>query len=466
MGLQDDIAYVSILLASIAFGKVFRMIPPELSSDGKRTFNARRYVSTVAGLVICYLVSGVHTIHLILQILGNIIILKCVPVKKCHILSFIWCFSYLTLFRLSARLGLPEPPPHTNAIILILTLKMVGLAFEVHDSLGEADAQNGDLLDPSVSDVFHYSLGHIGLITGPYYKYQTWRGLYNDSWNPAVSGAEGCESSALKRAKNVPFYVVMFLASGYLFPLGVVQTPEWKENHGLLYKLFYMMPVFFNFRMRIYAGFTLSECACIMAGLGAYPQCSQPRPGQGPTRPEKLESAKDEELKLINFETVHNIDEWGSDFVPSMREALRCWNMTVQHWLVFTVYKRFPIKSLRTAMVMLVSSIWHGVHPGYYLSLGSVPLCLMVEDYYRRIVRNKLSEEGQRFYDWVGWFVRMRWFDYLGMGFLLLNIDTTMDYWSSVYYAGHVSLVIFGVLGMILVNPLMKIIIKQDLKEE
>ena len=61
-----------------------------------------------------------------------------------------------------------------------------------------------------------------------------------------------------------------------------------------------------------------------------------------------------------------------------MREALRCWNMTVQHWLVFIVYKRWPVRSLRTAMVMLVSSVWHGVHPGYYLSLGSVPLCLMV----------------------------------------------------------------------------------------
>ena len=134
--------------------------------ERKQTHYIYRYVSTVAGLVICYLVSGVHTLHLILQILGNIIILKCVPVKKCHILSFIWCFSYLTLFRLSARLGLPEPPPHTNAIILILTLKMVGLAFEVHDSHREADAQNGVLLDPSVSDVFHYSLGHIGLITG------------------------------------------------------------------------------------------------------------------------------------------------------------------------------------------------------------------------------------------------------------------------------------------------------------
>ena len=32
--------------------------------------------------------------------------------------------------------------------------------------------------------------------------------------------------------------------------------------------------------MRIYAGFCLSECACISAGVGAYPVNSIPRPGQ------------------------------------------------------------------------------------------------------------------------------------------------------------------------------------------
>ena len=37
----------------------------------------------------------------------------------------------------------------------------------------------------------------------------------------------------------------------------------------------------------------------------------------------------------VNFEAVHNIDEWGADFVPSMREALRCWNMTVRFFLTF-----------------------------------------------------------------------------------------------------------------------------------
>ena len=99
--------------------------------------------------------------------------------------------------------------------------------------------------------------------------------------------------------------------------------------------------------MRIYAGFTLSECACIMAGLGAYPVCSEPRPGQGPKKPELLAECGDPDQpdkEAVNFETVHNIDEWGADFVPSMREALRCWNMTVQHWLVMVVYKRFPVK--------------------------------------------------------------------------------------------------------------------------
>ena len=221
-----------------------------------------RYVSTLVGLLICWLVSGVHTLHLITQIIGNILILKCVPVNKCHIVSFIWCFCYLTFFRLSARLGLPEPPAHTNAIILILTLKLVGLAFEIHDSNSvneqkvakeekEVKEVTNKVLNPSVADIFHYCLGHIGLITGPYYKYRTWAGLYSDPWNPSVRGDTGwsvCEAQAVARARNVPLYVGLFLLSGYMFPLSVVESEEWHQSHGVLWKLFYMMPIFFNFR--------------------------------------------------------------------------------------------------------------------------------------------------------------------------------------------------------------------------
>ena len=44
--------------------------------------------------------------------------------RKCHILSFIWCFGYLVFFRTTHYFGLPMVPPHSNAVQLLLTLKV------------------------------------------------------------------------------------------------------------------------------------------------------------------------------------------------------------------------------------------------------------------------------------------------------------------------------------------------------
>ena len=91
---------------------------------------------------------------------------------------------------------------------------------------------------------------------------------------------------------------------------------------------------------------------------------------------------------------------------------------------------------------------------------------LQVEDYYRKIVRARLTEPGQKTYDWINWFVRMRWFDYLGMGFLLLRIDATIKYWTSVYFVGHLSLIVLPAIGFFLINPLMKKIAGENKKTE
>jgi len=40
--------------------------------------------------------------------------------------------------------------------------------------------------------------------------------------------------------------------------------------------------------MRFYGGFILSEISCMMAGLGAYPSDSNPKPGSGPSVLEPL----------------------------------------------------------------------------------------------------------------------------------------------------------------------------------
>ena len=69
-----------------------------------------------------------------------------------------------------------------------------------------------------------------------------------------------------------------------------------------------------------------------------------PKPGQGPSKLEALEEITEEDE--MNFESIHNIDEWGTESALTMREALKTWNMTVQWWLVANVYRQLPGKVL------------------------------------------------------------------------------------------------------------------------
>lgn len=50
-------------------------------------------------------------------------------------------------------------------------------------------------------------------------------------------------------------------------------------------------------------------------------------------------------------------------------------------------------------------------------------------------------------YDWVSLVLKMQWFGYMGMAFLLLRVDKTLAYWRSVYFAGHVLILVLFLIG-------------------
>lgn len=118
---------------------------------------------------------------------------------------------------------------------------------------------------------------------------------------------------------------------------------------------------------------------------------------------------------------------------------MRYWNMTVQWWLAQYIYKSAPARSyvLRSAWTMLLSAYWHGLHPGYYLSFMTIPLCLAAEGYLESALRSHLSPKGQQAWDWVHWFLKMRAYDYMCMGFVLLSMADTLRYWASIYFWIH-----------------------------
>jgi len=106
----------------------------------------------------------------------------------------------------------------------------------------------------------------------------------------------------------------------------------------------------------------------------------------------------------------------------------------------------------RVALTMTVSAFWHGVHAGYYLSFLTIPPNLIAEDLMRSALRSTDPGQTTRF-DWICWFFKMRSFEYMSMSFLLLGFTATLRYWSSIYFLGHVVIVMFIVVGWVFRSP-------------
>ncbi|KAL1117250.1 hypothetical protein AAG570_004576 [Ranatra chinensis] len=430
----EDTVYLVLLISSVAFGKVLRQI------EDKKT---RKDVSTFVGFAIVFVTSGVHILHPIALVVGNWVIIKYLKKKNVHSISFIFSFLYLVFFRTTEYFGISYPPGQTNLIQMILTLKLVGLAFELHDtrtanmagkSSSELDCSR--IPEPDLIEMFHYSFCYIGVITGPYFSYR----CYWDMFNRPFSDNAPCLQATLDRAKYLPLYAVGFLLSSYFFPLKYVETSDFKEQCSLWYRLFYILPCFFTFRMRMYIGMRLSECVFTMSGLGAYPAVTLPKPGKGPstnfgnlvTISVDDERAKEAEY---SFETIHNIEPWGAEFEYTVRSSMKSWNMTVQYWLATYVYRRFPIKAFRMPATFLVSSFWHGIYAGHYMCLCSVPFYLPIEDrYVERFKGINLSPKLGKLWFVVAYTWRMLLMGYWGVAFSLLYVQPAFSFWVSVYF--------------------------------
>ncbi|XP_055954004.1 lysophospholipid acyltransferase 7-like [Argiope bruennichi] len=458
-----DWIYLCMLLLSTSFGFFVRKV---------RSTQQKKLICTILGFSVLLILSGSYILHPILLTVINAAIVLCANKRFCHVISFLFCFSYLLFLRTSEYFGIPSPPEITCTAVMIMVLKMVGLAYEVNihslklESVDENDKlkEKYSRINPSFFDIIQYSFCYAGILVGPYYKYRTYDDLFHKPYSSHVSHTAFLK----KRILVVPVYSCLYLLSDYFFPLSLASSAEIWEL-PFLYRVFYVWPWFFSFRMRIYVAFVLGECICINLGLGAYPEKSATQPGAGPTNLIALKEI-DNDPKLLNtipynFETIRCMNEMASEFKPTIREGIRYWNMTVQYWLAMYIYRKTAAtKTVKTVVTMFVSAIWHGVHPGYYLSLlGGTPLLLISEIEIEKAFRKHASETQQKIYDFVWYFVKMQSVSYMGIAFILLDIKAILHYWSSIYYFGHVFTICMFVIAIIK-NKFSKKINKKDKK--
>ncbi|XP_016913652.1 lysophospholipid acyltransferase 7 [Apis cerana] len=431
----SDIIYVSLLLFCVFIGFYYRKIEDP---------HVRKWIGTIIGIVVMAICSGNYILYPFMLTLINAIIITKLSPKKCHLVSFYFSFFYLLfLSRLGDYIGLPIAPSHTNLILMILTLKLSGLAFEINDSINapidDIQGINSEAMkNIGFLDVFHYGFGYMGLMTGPYYRYRT----YWDHLHKPFSKIVDPWPLTFYKLKQIACFIVLFFIMDYLYPVRYILTEEYAER-SFLYRHFYMYPTFIVFRLRMYIGMGLAECGCQMAGLGAYPLTCTPIQGLGPKdyktteelskMPEKL---KNEEL---NFDTVYNMNVWKLEKCNSTRTAMKAWNGCVQYWFGVYIYKRFPLKSLRTFATLTLSAIWHGWSSGYFLCNCQIPLFLLSEDiiikFYQQSKENSIAK---KLWYIIGWYEKTTCMAYLGTQFLVLDFKENLQFCKQVYFSGHI----------------------------
>ena len=147
----------------------------------------RKWASTLAGLTLVWTVAGSYTFPILFSIVLQTILIKTVPWKHLNWVSFVAGFVHLSVLRFCGPSWLSFTArgtlKHTDSIQMMLTLKMIGVAFEMTDSVvRKLQIKNGkqqDVQDLNLQikhrsvevqglDLFHYGLGHAGMLCGMY----------------------------------------------------------------------------------------------------------------------------------------------------------------------------------------------------------------------------------------------------------------------------------------------------------
>jgi MBOAT, membrane-bound O-acyltransferase family len=77
-------------------------------------------------------------------------------------------------------------------------------------------------------------------------------------------------------------------------------------------------------------------------------------------------------IEKPRFTRVRTICVWDIEFSYDVKDFLGAWNISVHKWLKYYVYLRMikpgqHIQIVPILMTFVVSAIWHGFYPGYFL---------------------------------------------------------------------------------------------------
>ncbi|CAF1240552.1 unnamed protein product [Rotaria magnacalcarata] len=347
-----------------------RFLPPKPSN----TF-ARHLVASLLGIAISHFCFGAQIWHLIIQSSIVYLMLLWIPPKHSYLIIFIFCMIYMSavhIHRLIYDYG--NYTLDISGPLMINTQKLTALAFAFYDGYRSKERAKGQrsneehltLSDdqekqkitdiPTPIEFLSYIFYFHGICVGPlcffkdYCDFVEGRNLLviptskiSDEQEPIQIEQPSIFWPLFTKLSQCVIWGYFLLAYTPYYPVEFNLSKEMVSSPWFK-RLCYLLFSTFCARVKYYFAFILSETVNNAAGLGF---------------------AGFDKNGIPQWNLLTNVKPLQLELATSLKVTIDVWNMQTALWLRRVCYDR--IHKGRTLGVFVLSALWHGFYPGYYV---------------------------------------------------------------------------------------------------
>ncbi|CAI2361780.1 unnamed protein product [Moneuplotes crassus] len=334
----------------------------------------RHFYAISVGFVMQYFLFREGMIHFLLMCVVTKILMHTISREKQGFIIFAAAMSHSTFYlTLECIYRYGDAAITYCFYVMFLCQKLSTLGYCYQDGMGKFDKELNDhtrntsesiLLSnrkcklfkiPTMVEIVSYATYPCTCYIGPSFEYKYYidfidqKGQYRnipfDFWKGFT-----------KYIKGIPCFVIL-LVSGSIASKDLLVSDEFAEMN-FLKQLFYSYIFVMNFKYSAFACWFFADGTSILSGLGFS------------GRKEKNEYNSVKAFSWANIELA-----------TSPRQIINNWNFQVSNWLRNYIYIRFERgdpkrKGKATLAVFLISALWHGFLPCYYIFFFCLDLLL------------------------------------------------------------------------------------------
>lgn len=422
---NDEIKYVVCQMLSFPIGWIYNyLIKSNVSLENRKVFG---FLMGCLLIVLCF---RMDSIHLIMLILINYLLLKIVYIQRfvfhlSMVISLVYLayLHYRRQFILNSFYELDVTGP------FMLMVQRVTYVSQMTVSESKT-SKNMNLRSIPLIDYLCYCLFFPAVLSGPVCDYQY--------FNEFIVGhhLKIFKHNSHHFKYSLLMICCMKIIVGLFFLIIGIQLYNYSNYYLLTSSI--SMNIWFPFKLiiaafvartRYYFAYLLSDSSCNNCGFGLnyHDQNGSWDALIG--------------VNIIKIETA-----------TSLKVLLDNYNLSTTKWLKRTVYSQSKFQPV--IMTYLVSSLWHGFYFGYYATFLSTAFLTLAARKVRKVVRPIIYAYEcsyswlPKFYDFLTWFTTHLTLSYMVGPFVVLKYEESILFWRNCYFFGHWLMIVPFVLNL------------------